>query len=90
MADAPQLPPMPPIKLALILDNTVVDVLHVDERLAAIFLSDPIIKDVTTTDGVLIADVYWKYDPETNSYIRPEVEDLNSHPDIDLLITNKD
>lgn len=38
---------IPPAKIALILDGQVVDVLHTDERLAAIFLSSPEIIDVT-------------------------------------------
>lgn len=37
----------PPIKIALIIDNTVVDVLHTDERFGAILLSEPTILDVT-------------------------------------------
>ena len=37
----------PPIKLAFILDGEVADILHTDERLAAIFLSNPIVLDVT-------------------------------------------
>jgi hypothetical protein len=44
MSEAPKLPP---IKIAFIIDNKVVDVLHTDERLGAIFLSDPVIVDVT-------------------------------------------
>lgn len=38
---------LPPIKIAFILDGVVQDVLHTDERLAAIFLSQPIIVDVS-------------------------------------------
>lgn len=38
---------LPPIKLAFIIDNEVVDVLHTDDRLAAIFLSNPLVLDVT-------------------------------------------
>lgn len=37
----------PPIKLAFIIDNEVVDILHTDERLSAIFLSNPLVLDVT-------------------------------------------
>jgi len=40
-------PILPPIKVAFVIDNKVVDVLHTDERLSAIFLSDPIIIDVS-------------------------------------------
>lgn len=38
---------LPPAKIALVLDGEVLDVLHTDERLAAIFLSQPTIVDAT-------------------------------------------
>lgn len=38
---------IPPIKIAFIIDGEVVDILHTDSRLAAIFLSEPTIVDVT-------------------------------------------
>lgn len=38
---------VPPRKIALVLDNVIVDVLHVEERLGAIFMSDPLIADIT-------------------------------------------
>ena len=38
---------LPPIRLAFVIDDQVVDVLHTDPRLAAIFLSDPVVLDVT-------------------------------------------
>jgi len=41
----------PPIKLAIILDGTVVDIIHTDERFAAIWLSNPIVVDVTPEEG---------------------------------------
>lgn len=50
MTDQPQTPanpPLPPVKIAFVIDGTVVDVLHTDERLAAIFLSEPTILDAT-------------------------------------------
>lgn len=40
-------PMLPPVKIAFVIDGKVVDVLHTDERLSAIFLSEPIIIDVT-------------------------------------------
>ena len=40
-------PALPPIKIAFIIDGEVIDVLHTDERLGAIFLSQPTIVDVT-------------------------------------------
>jgi hypothetical protein len=42
---------LPPVKLAFILDGTVVDIIHTDERFAAIFLSNPLVLDVTPAEG---------------------------------------
>lgn len=55
----------PPVKLAFIIDGEVVDVLHTDLRLAAIFLSEPIIIDVTGADGQPTANPGDLYDPTT-------------------------
>lgn len=60
---------MPPIKLAFILDGQVVDVLHTDERLAAIFLSEPII--VNVTEGVEKALIGSLYDSATGEFSFP-------------------
>ena len=43
-----QTPQLPPVKIAFVIDGVVADVLHTDERLGAIFLSEPTIVDVTT------------------------------------------
>jgi hypothetical protein len=40
-------PELPPVKIAFIIDGVVADVLHTDDRLAAIFLSEPTIVDVS-------------------------------------------
>lgn len=40
-------PALPPVKIAFVLDGQVVDVLHTDDRLAALFLSQPTIVDAT-------------------------------------------
>lgn len=71
---------LPPVKVAFIIDNEVVDVLHTDERLGAIFLSNPLILNVT--------DIYSSdpnsirpgmiYNPENNTYGYPEVEESNN------------
>lgn len=42
-----QTPALPPVKIAFVIDGKVVDLLHTDERLAAIFLSQPTIIDAT-------------------------------------------
>jgi hypothetical protein len=66
---------LPPVKIAFVLDNEIVDILHTDERLAAIFTSNPIILDVT--DNMIenggTAAVGSIYDSETQTFsIRTE------------------
>jgi hypothetical protein len=38
---------LPPYKIAFVVDGEVADILHTDERLFAIFMSNPVIVDVT-------------------------------------------
>jgi hypothetical protein len=61
---------LPPIKIAFVLDGEVVDILHTDERLAAIFLSNPISVDITDNmiDNGGTAGIGSLYDPETNTF----------------------
>ena len=63
-----------PIKIAFIVDNVVVDILHTDERLAAMLLSDPVVINVTGEDGNQIAQYGDIYDPSTQSFTKPEGE----------------
>jgi hypothetical protein len=75
MAEENTARPLPPIKLAFIIDNVVTDVLHTDERLAAIFLSDPLIIDVTErTSGHDLENIVPNaiYDPENYSFTHPD------------------
>ena len=39
--------PLPPKKVAFVIDGVIQDILHTDERLAAIMLSEPLIVDVS-------------------------------------------
>ena len=61
---------LPPIKIAFVLDGQVVDILHTDERLAAIFLSNPISVDITNNmiENGGTAGIGSLYDPETNTF----------------------
>lgn len=66
---------LPKHKVAFVIDGEVIDILHTDERLAAIFLSEPTILDVS--DKFVIGDVpgVWigdAYDAETNTFTRPQ------------------
>ena len=66
-------PQMPPIKLAFVLDGEIADILHTDERLAAIFTSNPLIIDITNESasdntGIMVGA---KYDETNKSFINP-------------------
>lgn len=72
MIDVALQPQLPPKKIAVIIDGKIQDMLHTDERLAAIFLSNPIIVDVTDIyDGNTM--VGWDYDEETKT-VRSNLE----------------
>ena len=63
-----QIQELTPRKLAFVLDNKVVDVIRTDERLAAIFLSQPTIVDVTGPDGNPTTETGYNYDPITGNF----------------------
>lgn len=65
---------LPPIKLAFIIDGEIVDILHTDERLAAIFTSNPLIVDVTenlSQEGNKIS-IGTKWDDQNQGFIIEE------------------
>ena len=67
-------PTLPPNKLAFVIDGDVVDVLHTDDRLAAIFLSQPTVVDVTALyedNEAGFNIVAWKYNSEANEFTSP-------------------
>jgi hypothetical protein len=79
----------PPIKVAFIIDGKVVDVLHTDDRLASIFLSEPVVIDVTqiyanSTSPINMTN--WDWDGENFSY--PAV--MSHGEDIDAQISLED
>ena len=66
-----QNPVLPPVKIAFIIDGEVVDILHTDERLGAIFTSNPIIKNVTGnlyTDEGGVVSVGALYNADTDEF----------------------
>lgn len=65
-------PEIPPVKVAFVIDNQVIEVLHTDDRLAAIFLSNPVVLDVTGPDGKSSVDLGDIYDPATGLFSKPE------------------
>lgn len=58
--------------IAVIIDGRVEQMMLLDDRFAAILLSDPIFIDVTGQDGKPMAFHGWSYNEETNEFIRPE------------------
>ena len=77
-ANMPINPPqgeLPPFKVAFIINNEIVDVLHTDDRLSAIFLSNPVMVDVTdiyaTAPEKLVNGSV--YNPETKTFTTPAI-----------------
>jgi hypothetical protein len=62
---------LPPIKVALIIDNTIIDILHTDQRLADIFLSNPVVIDITSREEDIRSG--WTYNSETGELSDPLV-----------------
>lgn len=64
-------PQLPPVKIAFVIDGEVVDILHTDNRLAAIFLSEPLVIDVTKDfdSGMILPGS--KYDKKTKKFSAP-------------------
>lgn len=63
--------PLPPIKLAFVLDGRVQEMLNTDSKLAAIFLSEPIVVDITGQDIHMLS----KYDSTTNTFTQPQFDE---------------
>ena len=75
---------MPPVKIAFLIDNEIVDILHTDERLAAIFLSQPEIIDVTD----MIAAGPLNSNVSVGSTYNPNTKEFTLHPDIKAQLEN--
>jgi len=56
-------------KIAFIIEGKVIDILYTDARLAAIFLSQPTIVDVSVPEGeALLVKVGWDYNDTTQTF----------------------
>ena len=66
---------LPPKKIVFIIDGEVVDILHTDERLSAIFLSQPLILDITEemSDNPNYIIPGATYDYETKTFTNPQM-----------------
>jgi len=63
---------LPPVKIAFIIDGEIADILHTDERLAAIFTSEPLMLDITdrvNKEGILVGHLY---NYQTGEFMPPE------------------
>ena len=61
-----------PKRIAFIIENKVVDILQTDERLAAIFLSQPEIINISSLEEKSFPSVDWKYDTLLEKFIPPK------------------
>lgn len=60
-----------PNTIAIIIDNEVVEIMRLDDKFAAILLSNPTIVDVTGENKVDLASVGDIYDPVTKTFSSP-------------------
>jgi hypothetical protein len=61
-----------PNHIAFIIDNKIVEIITTDDRIAAIWLSQPIIVDVSAEGQGAIAEIGYIYNPETQTFTAPE------------------
>jgi len=71
---------LPPVRVAFIIDNVVADVLHADYRLAAIFLSNPLVLDITDLEDAYSITPNSEYDPESGKFTPSPTEPTASFP----------
>jgi hypothetical protein len=69
-----------PIKVAFILDNTVIDVMNTDDRWGAIFLSDPTMVDVSDLVKEGKPLIGGSYNPLTKQVIPVEITEAPAAP----------
>lgn len=68
----PDNPNLPPIKIAFVIDGEVADILHTDDRLAAIFTSEPLMLDITDRLSNEEIMVGYRYNYESGNFYKPE------------------
>ena len=70
----PTIVELAPARIAFIIDGVVQDVLNTDDRLAAIFLSQPKVVDVTEISESEFITSGYLYNEESNTFTRWAVE----------------
>jgi hypothetical protein len=66
MTTEPETIELPPVKVAFVIDNTIVDILHTDRRLADMFLSNGVVVDITSSTENI--EPGWIYNSETGQF----------------------
>jgi hypothetical protein len=59
---------LPPVRIAFVIDGVVQDVMHTDERLAAILLSEPLIIDITDREDASSITLGYTYNSNTSQF----------------------
>jgi hypothetical protein len=72
----PTIVELAPARIAFIIDGVVADVLNTDDRLAAIFLSQPKVVDVTEISESEFITSGYLYNEESNTFTRWSVEEV--------------
>lgn len=54
--------PLPPKRVAFVIDGVIQDILHTDERLAAILLSEPLTVDVSNEPESVVPGMNYPFD----------------------------
>jgi hypothetical protein len=63
---------VPPVTIAFVIDNHVVDMIKTDERLASIFLSNPKIIDITNDRNFANIEIGTEHSDESGFYVDGE------------------
>lgn len=66
------MPDIPQSKVAFVIDNEVIEVLHTDSRLAAILLSEPTIVDVSELGDAATSLIGMIHDPESGTFSKKD------------------
>ena len=77
MTEETPINPPTPRKVAFLIDGEVVEVLNTDDRLAALFLSEPLVLDVTDRFDVMQATgnvIGMHYDKDRDLFYIPVIE----------------
>lgn len=72
------------VRVAFIIDGVVQDVINTDARLGAIFLSQPIIVDVSENQENNFITYGWLYDEQSQTFTAPPAQETGEYYDDEL------